>query len=96
MFYEILSQISAPQPDSLVTLQWIIITALASTVALLYRENRKREKEKIKILEKVLDGLSESSEASKGLAVAFEAFREQLSILEAIDNLREEFRHDTN
>ena len=96
MLSDILFQIAAPRPDSLVALQWVIITALASAVVYLYRENRKREREKIEILEKVLVGLGESNEAIDGLANAFEGFRQQLSVLQAIDKLREEFRHDTN
>lgn len=93
------SQVATPAPDNLVTLQWIIITVLASVVAYLYRQLRKEEKRKgelqVSLLEKTLAGLGDTSEAIQGLADAFEVFQQHFSIMKEIDKLREELHDKT-
>jgi hypothetical protein len=87
------SQVAIPAPDNIVTLQWIIITVLASGLAYLFRQLRKEEKRKGEFLEKTLVVLGDTNEAIRGLADAFEAFQQHFSIMKEIDRLRDDI-HD--
>ena len=86
------------QPQDLITLQWIIITVLVTTVGYLFRELRKVEESKsvfqLELLQKVLTGLKETNETVHGLADAFELFQQQFSIREEIEKLKRELQDD--
>lgn len=73
-------------------LQWIVILALASAVAYLYRQSRKEYEEStrkdIEWREKTLEALNDNSAAIRGLADAMEALREQSSLRQDFEKLR--------
>ncbi len=93
------SLFQTPPPQDLITLQWIIITVLASAVFYLFRQNSKKDdsnkETQTELLEKTLTGLGEASEAINGLANAIEAMQQQFSLKQEIDKLREEL-HEKN
>lgn len=89
----------APQPQDLMTFQWIVITALVSVIVYLFRQLRGSEREHIKsnmeLLEKTLTAVKESNEVINGLVNTIEVIQQQLSIREEIERLRREL-HDSN
>jgi hypothetical protein len=93
-----LSQVGTSPPQDLATFYWIVITILASTVLLLFRELRKCEQErsesKSEMQEKTLSALGEVNSAIVSLVSAIEINREQFSIVREIDRLRQEIRND--
>ena len=87
-----------PGPQDVMTLQWIIITALAGVVLLLFRELRKSEQDKSDfkalMMEKTLTGLSEVNGTVAALVSAMQAVQQQFSIMREIDKLRQEMKND--
>ena len=81
---------TTPAPQDLVTLQWIIIGVLASVAAYLFRQLRKSDSDRQELLEKVLVGLNDNSEAMRSLADVVEAMKDHFSLREEIDKLRRE------
>jgi uncharacterized protein HemX len=93
-----LFQTTPPAPENLVTLQWIIIVALASAVAFLYRQAQKRDdkyQEEIRdLINKTLLGFGENTEAIKEISNALEALRDNFSLRQEIEILRREISRD--
>lgn len=86
---------TTPPPQDLATLQWIIIGVLATVAAYLFRQLRKSDKDTQKMLEKVLVGLSENSNAMLSLADVVEAMKDHFSLRDEINELRREI-HDAS
>lgn len=84
---------TTPAPQDLVTLQWVIIGVLASVAAYLFRQLRKSDKDRQDLLEKVLVGLGENSDAMRSLADVVEAMKDHFSLRDEIESLRREI-HD--
>ncbi len=88
-----------PPPGDLLTLQWVVIVALASALAYLYRQLRKTEEKnsdtQTELIEKTLVGLGDANEAIRGLADVIEALQEQLDLRREFEELRRELRHDS-
>ena len=99
MFTTILAQ-TIPLPDTFEALLWIIITVLASINIYLFRQLRKSDERNVvfqtTMQEKVLAGLSENSEAMRGLANVIEAMQEQFSLRKEIESLRREIRNESS
>ena len=78
------------QPTNLVTLQWVIIVALASVIVFLFKQwidaNKKLSTQ---LLERTLDGLHENTEAINGLASMIEEWQRSNNILRAIERLQQ-------
>jgi hypothetical protein len=91
---EIFSQ-TTPPPQDLVTLQWIIIGVLATVTAYLFRQLRKSDKDRQKLIEKVLVGLGDTSDAMRSLADVVDGMKEHFSLRDEIDKLRREI-HNAN
>jgi membrane protein implicated in regulation of membrane protease activity len=87
---------TVPAPPDLVTLQWIVITALAGVVGYLFRQLRKEEKRHTatekEMLKKTLVGLGEANEVIRSLGVGIEAIQHQFSVLKEIERLRNELQ----
>lgn len=81
------------QPTNLITLQWVIIVALASVVMILFKQwvdaNKRNEKLIASLLERTLDGLHENTEAINGLASMIEEWQRSNNILQAIERLQQ-------
>ena len=94
-----LFQVTPPQPTDLMALQWVVILALTSVVVYLYRQSRKdgekaRDRDN-KWRARMLEALNDNSVAIRGLADAMEALREQSSLRQDFERLRNEIVHES-
>jgi len=87
----------AEGPQNVMTLQWVIITALAGVCVILFRllqkANENNSDNQTELLEKTLAGLTETTSAVDGLANAIEVFLQQFSIARELDKLRQDLKN---
>jgi hypothetical protein len=93
------AQLPVDPPDSLQTLQWVVIAVLVSALIYIFKawqsDRRECQDQRAELLEKTLTGLADVREVLSGLAVVIENTKEQYEIFQAIqDILRRLDRHE--
>ena len=94
-----LAQIPTDPPDSLLTLQWIVIIVLVSALVYIFKswqsDRRECQEQRTELLEKTLTGLADVREVLQGLTVVVEKTKEQYETFQVVqDILRRLNSHD--
>ena len=93
------AQLPTDPPDSLQTLQWVVIAVLASALVYIFKawqsDRRECQDQRAELLEKTLTGLADVREVLSNLTVMIESTKEQYATFQAIqDILRRLDRHE--
>ena len=95
----LLAQLPTDPPDSLQTLQWIVIGVLVAALVYIFKawqsDRRECQDQRAELLEKTLTGLADVREVLSNLTVVVENTKEQYETFQAIqDILRRLNRHE--